>query len=77
MISSLHFFVRMLIISKISKESQSDVIALSVRNLLCDLREQGIITGGPKPFAKKNRQRFLQALDEMIVKIRRRKGIYS
>ncbi|MCD4707212.1 MAG: YaiI/YqxD family protein [Candidatus Sabulitectum sp.] len=49
--------------------------ALSVRNLLSDLREQGMITGGPKPFAKKDRSRFLQALDEMIVKIRRRKGI--
>ncbi len=51
--------------------------ALSVRNLLCDLREQGMMIGGPKPFAKKDRSRFLQALDEMIVKTRRRNGIYS
>ncbi|MCK5131375.1 MAG: YaiI/YqxD family protein [Candidatus Sabulitectum sp.] len=51
--------------------------ALSVRNLLSDLREQGIVTGGPKPFAKKDRSRFLQALDEIIVKIRRRNGIRS
>lgn len=45
---------------------------LSLRNLLTDLREQGVVTGGPKPFAKKDRSRFLQALDEMIVKIRLR-----
>ncbi len=48
---------------------------LSLRNLLTDLREQGMITGGPKPFAKKDRSRFLQALDETIVKIRIRNGI--
>ena len=50
---------------------------LSIRDLLHDLREQGMITGGPKPFAKKDRSRFLQALDEMIVKTRRRNGIKS
>lgn len=48
---------------------------LSLRNLLTDLREQGMITGGPKPFAKKDRSRFLQALDETIVKISIRNGI--
>ncbi len=47
---------------------------LSIRNLLHDLREQGMMIGGPAPFAKKDRSRFLQALDEMIVKVRRRKG---
>ncbi len=36
---------------------------LSIRDLLHDLREQGMITGGPKPFAKKDRSRFQQALD--------------
>ena len=50
---------------------------LSIRNLLCDLREQGMMIGGPRPFTKKDRSKFLQALDEMIVKIRRRKGVYS
>ncbi|MCK5785142.1 MAG: YaiI/YqxD family protein [Candidatus Sabulitectum sp.] len=50
---------------------------LSLRNLLADLREQGMITSGPKPFAKKDRSRFLQALDEMIVKTRIRNGIRS
>jgi len=45
--------------------------ALSMRDLLADLREQGVMTGGPKPFSKKDRSKFLQALDETIVKIRR------
>jgi uncharacterized protein YaiI (UPF0178 family) len=44
---------------------------LSIRDLLHDLREQGMITDGPKPFAKKDRSRFLQELDKMIVQIRR------
>jgi uncharacterized protein YaiI (UPF0178 family) len=45
---------------------------LSIRDLLHDLREQGMITGGPGPFEKKDRSNFLQALDRMIVSIRRR-----
>ncbi|MCD4775941.1 MAG: DUF188 domain-containing protein [Candidatus Aegiribacteria sp.] len=44
-------------------------------DLLHDLREQGMMIGGPKPFAKKDRSRFLQELDKMVVKIRRRNGI--
>jgi len=49
--------------------------ALSMRDLLADLREQGIMTGGPKPFSKKDRSKFLQALDETIVRIRRASGM--
>ena len=45
---------------------------LSMRDLLHDLREQGMITDGPKPFEKKDRSRCLQELDKMIVHIRRR-----
>lgn len=45
--------------------------ALSVRNLLHDLREQGVMTRGPRPFSKKDRSRFLQELDKMIVRIMR------
>jgi uncharacterized protein YaiI (UPF0178 family) len=48
---------------------------LSTRDLLHDLREQGLITGGPAPFAKADRSRFLQELDKMIVQISRRNGI--
>ncbi len=44
---------------------------LSLRNLLTDLREQGVMTKGPKAFEKKDRSRFLQALDQIIVKIKR------
>jgi uncharacterized protein YaiI (UPF0178 family) len=51
--------------------------ALSLRNLLTDLREQGVVTGGPKPFVKKDRSRFLQALDEMVVKVRKKEGLKS
>ncbi len=43
--------------------------ALAVRNLLADLRDEGIMTKGPKPFSKKDRSQFLQSMDEMIVKI--------
>lgn len=50
---------------------------LSLRNLLTDLREQGVMTKGPKPFAKKDRSRFLQELDRMIVGVRRKNGIRS
>jgi uncharacterized protein YaiI (UPF0178 family) len=47
---------------------------LSLRDLLHDLREQGMITGGPDPFSKKDSSRFLQELDKMVVQIRRRNG---
>lgn len=49
--------------------------ALSIRNLMHDLREQGMITPGPPPFSKQDRSRFLQALDEMIVRVQRKNGI--
>ncbi len=42
--------------------------ALALRNLLADLRDEGIMTKGPKPFSKKDRSQFLQSMDEMIVK---------
>lgn len=44
--------------------------ALSVRDLLHDLREQGVMTGGPKPFSRKDRSRFLQELDKIVVRTR-------
>lgn len=40
--------------------------ALASRDLLSELREAGTVTGGPAPFQKKDRSRFLHALDEMI-----------
>jgi uncharacterized protein YaiI (UPF0178 family) len=40
--------------------------ALATRELMADLRELGAITGGPKPFAKEDRSRFLHALDAAL-----------
>lgn len=47
--------------------------AMASRELLSELRETGEITGGPPPFAKKDRSRFLQRLDEAVHAIRRRR----
>lgn len=41
-------------------------MALATRNLMADLREAGTATGGPKPFAAKDRSAFLSALDQTI-----------
>ncbi len=48
--------------------------ALATRDLLFHLREIGTMTGGPAPFQKKDRSRFLQRLDEMIHAVRRSKS---
>ncbi len=40
--------------------------ALATRDLLSQLREAGVVTGGPPPFAKRDRSRFLQNLEEAI-----------
>ena len=47
-----------------TKESIGD--ALAGRELLSHLRDLGAITGGPPPFEKRDRSRFLQRLDETI-----------
>lgn len=49
-------------------------IALATRNLMEDLRARGEVTGGPKPFSKRDRSNFLSALDEAVVRLRRREG---
>ena len=46
-------------------------MALATRNLMQDLREQGAVTGGPKPFAARDRSAFLSALDLAIVRLKR------
>ena len=48
--------------------------ALATRGLLSELRDLGEITGGPPPFEKRDRSRFLQQLDESVHAIRRRMG---
>ena len=47
--------------------------ALATRNLLCELRQLGEVTGGPPPFNKRDRSRFLQALDKAVNEIRGKK----
>jgi uncharacterized protein YaiI (UPF0178 family) len=44
---------------------------LATRNLMDDLRSSGMITGGPKPFAQKDRSAFLSALDLAVVRLKR------
>jgi len=44
--------------------------ALATRNLLCELRQLGEVSGGPPPFNKRDRSRFLQALDKAVNEIR-------
>jgi uncharacterized protein YaiI (UPF0178 family) len=49
-----------------SEESIGD--ALATRDLLSQLRDVGEARGGPPPFDKKDRSRFLHQLDELIRK---------
>lgn len=45
--------------------------AVAQRALMADLRAMGEVSGGPPPFAKADRSRFLSALDEAVVRLRR------
>lgn len=45
---------------------------IATRAIMADLRASGDQLGGPAPFAKADRSRFLQALDEALVKLVRR-----
>jgi uncharacterized protein len=40
--------------------------ALATRELMAHLRELGTMTGGPAPFAKRDRSRFLMHLDDLM-----------
>ncbi|RTL72288.1 MAG: YaiI/YqxD family protein [Hyphomicrobiales bacterium] len=46
-------------------------MALAVRDLKAHLRETGDMRGGPAPFARGDRSRFLQALEQAVQDIRR------
>jgi uncharacterized protein YaiI (UPF0178 family) len=48
--------------------------ALATRAIMADLRAGGDVVGGPAPVAKADRSRFLQALDEALVRLERRAG---
>ena len=52
--------------------SESSIgMALATRNLMDSLRSAGEITGGPKPFAPKDRSAFLQSLEREIDRLKR------
>jgi uncharacterized protein YaiI (UPF0178 family) len=46
--------------------------ALAQRAIMEHIRSTGEITGGPRPFDRSDRSRFLQALDQAVQTIRRR-----
>jgi hypothetical protein len=45
--------------------------AIATRAIMADLRSGAGVTGGPAPFAKADRSRFLRALDEALVRLGR------
>jgi uncharacterized protein YaiI (UPF0178 family) len=45
--------------------------AIATRAIMADLRAGGDVVGGPAPFTKADRSRFLQALDEALVRLSR------
>jgi hypothetical protein len=49
-------------------------LTLATRDLLHELRSAGAITGGPKPFHPRDRSRFLSALHDAIVRLKRSAG---
>jgi uncharacterized protein YaiI (UPF0178 family) len=54
--------------------SASIGMALATRALMADLRAMGEVSGGPPPMTKRDRSAFLSALDEAIVRLRRRRA---
>jgi uncharacterized protein YaiI (UPF0178 family) len=46
-------------------------LTLATRNLMDSLRSAGTVTGGPRPFAPRDRSTFLAALDQAIVRLTR------
>ena len=64
------------VIAPNGKPFSEDMIgaALATRNLMDSLRSSGEITGGPKPFAPRDRSAFLSALDQTIRRIQRQRA---
>jgi len=48
-------------------------MAMAMRDLMTQLRDSGEITGGPGGFTKRDRSRFLQALETEIQAVRRQR----
>jgi uncharacterized protein len=47
--------------------------ALAARDLKAYLREAGVVSGGPRPLAARDRSRFLSRLDELLRRVAREK----
>ncbi|MBU2583159.1 MAG: YaiI/YqxD family protein [Alphaproteobacteria bacterium] len=47
-------------------------VQMATRALMQDLRSGGDIVGGPPPFDKRDRSRFLEALHEAVIQLQRR-----
>ena len=62
------------VLTPVGKQFTEDSIggALAMRNLRSDLREAGILSGGPPPFSRRDRSCFLQKLDGIIQTLQRR-----
>lgn len=45
--------------------------AIATRAIMADLRAGGDIVGGPPPFSKQDKSRFLSSLDEVLVRLLR------
>jgi hypothetical protein len=48
--------------------------ALATRNLMTELREQGVMEGGPRPQEQMDTTRFANAFDREVTRLRRRRG---
>jgi hypothetical protein len=46
-------------------------MALATRNLMEELRASGEVTGGPRPFSRADRSRFLSALHQAVLRARK------
>lgn len=55
-------------------DENSTASHLATRNLLADLRDRGVVTGGPRPYGAKDRQNFANALDRLLTRLVRAKN---
>jgi uncharacterized protein YaiI (UPF0178 family) len=61
-------------VSPTGKIFTTDMIgtAIATRSIMEQIRSTGEITGGPKPFDARDRSKFLNALDAVVVKAKRK-----
>jgi uncharacterized protein YaiI (UPF0178 family) len=46
---------------------------LAYRNLMADMRDGGMITGGPKPFGEKEKREFANTFDQVLTRLLKQK----